>query len=241
MRTSTHLATKPIHEDQLIRDLQIILPGLNKDKIEKLAQLKMTDISDDPIRILSGFVCFALVVTGGMAAQERGGSSRAVEPPALGVSASGRYLVDQKGDPFLVVGDTAWSLIAQGDDAMIDRYLVDRAKRGFNSIIVNLLEHKFAAQPPKTRAGIPPFKEPGDFSTPNDAYFDFARLVVERAGEQGIVVWLAPAYLGYGGGDEGFFKEIKAGGRDKFRAYGSYVGARTKAYARLVDPRTCSG
>ncbi len=147
---------------------------------------------------------------------------------------NGRHLVDQKGNPFLVVGDSPWSLIVQLNDKDIDRYLQDRQEKGFNSIIVNLIEHKFSAAPPRTRSGLAPFDTPGDFSTPNRAYFDFAHQVVEKAGQHGMVVWLAPAYLGYGGGDEGFFREIKAGGREKLRAYGRFVGKRFKDLPNIV-------
>ena len=152
----------------------------------------------------------------------------------LRVSHNGRYLVDQKGDPFLVVGDSPWSLVVQLDEEDIENFMQDRQKKGFNSIIVNLLEHKFCTTPPRTRSGLAPFNTPGDFSTPNSTYFDFAHRVVERAGEHGIVVWLAPAYLGYNGGDEGFFREIKAGGRDKLRAYGRYVGKRFRDLPNIV-------
>jgi hypothetical protein len=64
----------------------------------------------------------------------------------LRTAANGRFLTDQHGEPFLVVGDTAWSLIVQLGEDDIDRYLEDRQKRGFNSIIVNLIEHKFAPE-----------------------------------------------------------------------------------------------
>jgi len=152
----------------------------------------------------------------------------------LKISENGRYLVDQKGNPFLVVGDSPWSIIVQPDEKDREAYLADRERRGFNSIIVNLLEHKFCTSPPRTRSGLAPFSEPGDLSTPNEAYFDFAHQVVERAGGHGMVVWLAPAYLGYGGGDEGFFQEIKAGGREKLHTYGRFVGKRFKDLPNLV-------
>ena len=152
----------------------------------------------------------------------------------LRLSNNGRYLVDGKGNPFLVVGDSPWSLIAQLEDRDIERYLQDRQNKGFSSIIVNLIEHKFFTAPPRTRSGLEPFRKPGDLSTPNRAYFDFAHKVIERAGKYGIVVWLAPAYLGYGGGDEGFFQEIKAGGREKLRAYGRFVGRRFKDLPNIV-------
>jgi hypothetical protein len=155
-------------------------------------------------------------------------------PLPLKVSDTGRYLVDQQNHPFLVVGDTPWSLIAQLSEPDINRYLEDRHQRGFNSILVNLIEHKFATAAPRTKAGLAPFSTPGDFSTPNPAYFDFAHQVVEKARQYGIVVWLAPAYLGYGGGDEGFFHEMKASGQERLRHYGRFVGQRFKDLPNII-------
>jgi hypothetical protein len=40
----------------------------------------------------------------------------------LKISDNGRYLVDQKGNPFLVVGDSPWSLIVQLDDRDRETY-----------------------------------------------------------------------------------------------------------------------
>jgi hypothetical protein len=57
---------------------------------------------------------------------------------------------------------------------------------------------------------------------------------VKKAGDRGIVVWLFPAYLGFGGGNEGFFREMKAGGRAKLRAYGRFVGERFKDLPNIV-------
>jgi hypothetical protein len=156
----------------------------------------------------------------------RGGAARQVAALPLRVSENGRHLTDQRNTPFLVVGDTAWSIIAQLDGPAIDHYLDDRQTRGFNSIIVNLIEHKFCTIPPKTRSGLAPFDPPGDFSAPKSEYFAFAHEVVQKANERGIVVWLAPAYLGYGGGDEGFFREIQSGGKDRLRAYARFIGQR---------------
>lgn len=160
-------------------------------------------------------------------------SASAAEFPLKTVD-NGRFLIDQKGEPFLVVGDTAWSLIAQLVEDDIDHYLSDRQRRGFNSIIANLIEHKFCTDPPKTRAGLAPFTRDGDFSTPNPACFDFAHKVVEKANDRGIVVWLFPAYLGAGGGDEGFFREMKASGKAAVRAYGRFVGERFKDLSNIV-------
>lgn len=161
-------------------------------------------------------------------------SSAAAAVFPLKAADNGRFLVDQQGEPFLVVGDTAWSLIAQLSAEDIDRYLDDRQRRGFNSIIVNLIEHRFASHAPRTLAGLAPFTTAGDLSTPNPAYFELAHDVVRRANDRGIVVWLFPAYLGYGGGDDGFFQEMRASDRDRLRRYGRFVGRRFKDLPNIV-------
>jgi hypothetical protein len=152
----------------------------------------------------------------------------------LKVSDTGRHLVDQENRPFLVIGDTPWSLIVQPEEKDIERYLDDRQRRGFNAIIVNLIEHKFSSSPPNTRSGLSPFESTGDFSRPDPRYFDFAHQVIQKANARGLVVWLAPAYLGANGGDEGFFREMKGGGKDRLRSYGRFVGKRFKDLPNIV-------
>ena len=163
-------------------------------------------------------------------------SATAAAPVAfpLRVSENGRHLVDASGQPFLIVGDTAWSLIAQLREDDIARYLDDRQRRGFNSIIVSLIEHKFATKAPANIDGVRPFLKPGDFTQPNPVYFDGAHRAVEMVNQRGITVWLFPAYLGWGGGDEGFFKEIKAAGPAALRGYGRFVGERFKDLPNIV-------
>ena len=155
-------------------------------------------------------------------------------PFPLQVSADGRHLADRSGRPFLVVGDTAWSLVAQLGEDDVSRYLGDRSRRGFTAIIVNLIEHKFATNAPADRRGVRPFRSPGDFAHPDAAYFDAAYRVIEEAGRRGIAVWLCPAYLGWKGGDEGFFKEIVQAGPVALRQYGRFVGARFRDLHNIV-------
>ena len=86
------------------------------------------------------------------------------------VGSDHRHLIDQKGAPFLVQGDAPWSLISGLTREEAEMYLEHRRRQGFNSIIVNLIEHKFRG--PVNRYGQGPFMTPGDFSQPNDKYFD---------------------------------------------------------------------
>jgi len=152
----------------------------------------------------------------------------------LHVSPSGRYLVDAEGKPFLIHGDTAWSLIAQLKREDVERYLDDRRAHGFNAILVNLLEHRFSSNPPANAYGQPPFLTPGDFSTPNEAYFAHADWVMRRAREKGLLVLLAPAYLGVDGGPEGWYREMSANGIAKLRQFGEFLGNRYRSFQNIL-------
>lgn len=143
-----------------------------------------------------------------------------------------RRLIDGNGVPFLVQGDAAWSLISALTKEEAEKYLETRRHQGFNSIIVNLIEHKFNG--PVNRYGDGPFRTPGDFSTPNEKYFEHADWVIRRAGEKGFQIFLAPIYLGYPGTDEGWFKELLANGPHKAREWGRYVGRRYRDFDNIV-------
>jgi hypothetical protein len=143
-----------------------------------------------------------------------------------------RHLVDQRGAPFLIHGDMPWSLIVALTEEEAERYLENRRQKGFNSIVVNLIEHKFRG--PANRSGEGPFTTPGDFSTPNERYFQHVDWVLRKAGEKGIQVFLDPVYLGYRGTDEGWIEEVLANGPEKCRNWGRYVGRRYRSFDNLV-------
>jgi hypothetical protein len=160
-----------------------------------------------------------------------------VRPPVrfpLAVAPNGRHLVDAAGQPFLVQGDAAWSLIANLTREEVDRYLADRRARGFNTLLVSLIEHRFADQAPANRYGDGPFIKTGDFSTPNEAYFAYADWVLRRAREEGFLVLLTPAYLGYAGGGEGWYQEMRASNDAALRGYGRYVGRRYGTLGNII-------
>ncbi len=147
---------------------------------------------------------------------------------------AGRSLVDASGRPFLLQGDAAWSLIVQLDDADLEEYLAARQAKGFNTLLVNLVEHHFADQPPKDAFGNAPFTTAGDFSTPNPAYFAHVDAVLERARAHGFLVLLAFAYLGYNGGNEGWYQELSAESAAVLRGYGAFLGARYHDQPNIV-------
>ena len=152
----------------------------------------------------------------------------------LKVAPGGRFLQDAAGKPFLLQGDAAWSLIAQLKREEVDVYLRDRRARGFNTLLVSLIEHRFATKAPANIYGDAPFTKAGDFSTPNEAYFAHAEWVVQRAREMGFLVLLAPAYIGARNTNEGWYREMAANGPDKLRDYGRYVGKRFREFDNII-------
>jgi hypothetical protein len=145
-----------------------------------------------------------------------------------------RFLDDAAGNPFFMHGDTAWSLIAQLPRDAVEEYLQDRRRRGFNTLLVSLLEHRFATGAPNNTYGEPPFLTPGDYATPNEKYFAHADWVLGRAQELGFVVLLTPSYVGNQGGDEGWYQEMLKSGPQKLHDYGRYLGKRYQNLKNIV-------
>ena len=138
------------------------------------------------------------------------------------VATNGRNLEEANGKPFLLQGDTAWSLMVQLSKEETEEYLENRRQKGFNAILVNLIEYFYADQPPENKNGAVPFTTPEDLSTPNDDYFAHADWVIQKAGEKGILVVLNPCYTGFSPNfktaRDGWVQAILARGPEKCRS-----------------------
>ncbi len=145
-----------------------------------------------------------------------------------------RRLVDASGAPFWMHGDAAWSLIAQlsREDAAL--YLDDRRARGFNTILVSLIEHHYADNAPANFYGDAPFLSAGDFATPNERYFAHADWVLNAAAERGFLVLATPCYIGWVQAGDGWYAEMAVNGPEKMRRYGGYLIERFGAHENIV-------
>ena len=154
----------------------------------------------------------------------------------LKVSGNGRYLVDQNNKDFRIQGDSAQSLIVNLTLAEAEIYFTDRQAKGFNSVNINLLEHKFGVKSPANRQGDMPFMTPGDFSTPNESYFAFVDSILDLAASKGMLVSLAVMYLGANGGDEGWWTTLTSpvNTPDICYKFGLYVGDRLKKHKNIL-------
>jgi len=116
-------------------------------------------------------------------------------PPAavhpLRVSSNGRHLVDAKGTPFLYIGDTAWQLFHRLKREEAERYLEDRARKGFTVIQAVALGLDGLDVPNA-------YGERGlvgnDPRRPNEAYFAHVDFVVDKAAALGLTVGLLPTW-----------------------------------------------
>ena len=148
----------------------------------------------------------------------------------LKVGPTGRYLVDGRGKPFLVVGDAPQALMVNLTTAEAESYLSDRKAHGFNAVWINLLCADYTGGRPDagTIDGLKPFARTNDFATPNEAYFAHCDGVVRCAAKHGITVFLDPAETG------SFLKVMRSNGPEKCRAFGRYLGRRYRSFDNIV-------
>jgi hypothetical protein len=174
-----------------------------------------------------------LVFTGSVQAQKT--EPAKVVPYAYPLKAipGQRYLADSRSKPFFWSGDAAWSLIAQLSSSDADLYLENRKDKGFTVIMVSLIEHKFSTNPPANFYGELPFTGKA-FISSNEKYFAHADSVIESANRNNIIVLMAPLYLGYGCGDEGWCAEVKNAAVSDLYSWGRYVGERYRKYNNII-------
>jgi hypothetical protein len=153
--------------------------------------------------------------------------------PSIRISGDGSYLIDALGQPVFLNGDTAWSLMVEPTDAQIQTYFDNRQAKGYNALIASLIEHAFATNAPANVYGDQPFTGAA-FSTPNESYFARIDDILDQAAQRGITIFLAPIYLGWQCGDQGWCGEVQSASSQTMRDYGRYLGQRYRDFANIV-------
>ena len=188
-----------------------------------------------------------MLVTGAILALACGsGTSAAPEAPSTGgtpagegagvfplrIAASGRYLVDQHGTPWPLLGDAGWSAVGQLTDGEKLTYLDGLKALGFNLTLVTLVETAYSDFVPGNAYGEPPFTGTIFRSAPNEAYWARVDAYVRAAGERGITVLMTPAYIGYGG--DGVGSLMVAASNAQMQAYGEFLGTRYRGHPNVM-------
>jgi hypothetical protein len=163
-------------------------------------------------------------------------------------SMDNRYLADQNGVPFPIMGRTAWfvtSISVVDYHAFVD----DTAARGYNAIEMHVINHDPRGNnPPFNGNGDAPFLNrldgsswngvlsgiAPDFTSPKEAYWTFVDGFLSYCESKGILVFMFPAYAGYGGGQQGWMQEMVANGPKKMQSYGSWIATRYREQKNLV-------
>lgn len=154
-------------------------------------------------------------------------------PLLLSVGPTRRYLVTSAGTPFQLRGDSPWTMSVQLTREEVTTYLENRRAKKFNTLLVEVVETKFGDAAPANAYGEAPFVG-GDFTKPNEAYWQHIDYIVSEAGERGFIVLMCALYLGYGGGDEGWFAAATQAGAGAVQSYGAFLGARYAAADNVI-------
>jgi Protein of unknown function (DUF4038)/Putative collagen-binding domain of a collagenase len=134
------------------------------------------------------------------------------------VSDNHRYLIDQQGQPFFYLGDTAWELFHRLDRREAEVYLKDRAAKRFTVIQAVILAEHGGLDVPNVYGDLPLRSK--DPTRPVEAYFKHVDFVVDRAQELGLVVGMLPTWGSWWHDGQGIFTPESA------ESFGEFVGRR---------------
>ena len=140
----------------------------------------------------------------------------------LRISDNRRFLVHDHGAPFFYLADTAWELFHRLTLSEAERYLRDRAAKGFTVIQAVALAEMDGLRTPNMQGDLPLID--GDPARPNEAYFAHVDAVVALAAGMGLHIGMLPTWgdkwnQKWGVGPE-VFTPANA------RAYGEWLGRR---------------
>ena len=149
--------------------------------------------------------------------------------PRLKVSENHHFLVHQDGAPFFYLGDTAWELFHRLNREEADRYLANRAQKGFTVIQAVALAEIDGLNTPNAYGHRPLVDNdptrPAVKDGPANDYWDHVDYIVDKANSLGLFIGFLPTW-----GDK-WNKKAGAGGAftpQSATAYGEWLGRRYK-------------
>jgi hypothetical protein len=150
------------------------------------------------------------------------------ETPRLKVSENKRFLVKDDGSPFFYLGDTAWSLFHRLTREEADRYLADRARKGYTVIQAVAIGELDGHVVPNAYGHLPLVDldpaRPAVKDGPANDYWDHVDTIVDKANSLGLVIGFLPTWGRY-------WHDKERNGKPLFDAanaetYGRWLGAR---------------
>lgn len=172
----------------------------------------------------------AMLLACSLAAMAGAAQFEAKAPARLKVSENRRFLVREDGAPFFWLGDTAWELFHRLTREDAEKYLKNRAEKGFTVIQAVALAEIDGLHEPNAYGQKPLIND--DPSRPNEEYFKHVDWVVNKAGELGLYVGLLPTW-----GDK-WNKKWGVGpvvfNPGNAAQYGEWIGRRYKDKANII-------
>jgi hypothetical protein len=165
---------------------------------------------------VSGRIIFLGILCGAVAGlSTHAGAGDGFE--GLRVAQNQRYLEYREGAPFFYLGDTAWELFHRLDREEADRYLKNRAAKGFTVIQAVVLAELDGLDDPNPYGDRPLAEK--DPARPNERYFEHVDYIVNRAESLGLVVGMLPTWGRWWKG-QGIFTP------ENSRSFGRFLGER---------------
>lgn len=148
----------------------------------------------------------------------------------LKISENKRFLTHEDGKPFFYLGDTAWELFHRLNREEAERYLRDRAEKGYTVIQAVAIAELDGHSDPNPYGHLPLTNldpaQPAITDGPQNDYWDHVDFIVDKAQSLGLVVGFLPTWGRY------WHDNIKDG-KPIFTAqnaetYGEFLGKRYK-------------
>ncbi|MCB2377319.1 glycoside hydrolase family 140 protein [Hymenobacter sp. BT635] len=162
------------------------------------------------------------------------GAAPAAAPTGkLKVSANGRYLQTEAGQPFFWLGDTGWLLFNKLKREEAETYLEDRRKKGFNVIQVMVLHQvpsvNVYGDSALVRGNVArPLTTPGNAATDAAQYdfWDHVDYIVDLAAKKGLYMGLVPVWG----------TNVKAGkvNQQQAKTYATFLAERYKNRPNII-------
>jgi hypothetical protein len=122
-------------------------------------------------------------------------------PAKLKVSENKRFLVHEDGTPFFYLGDTAWELFHRLNREEADKYLANRAAKGFTVIQAVAIAEVDGHNGPNPYGHLPLIDldpdRPAVQEGPNNDYWDHVDYIVNKANSLGLYIGFLPTWGRY--------------------------------------------
>jgi hypothetical protein len=183
-------------------------------------------------------ICWGLLLSLPLLAAAQAASAPVVDlnHGPLRVSDNKRFLVHGDGTPFFYLGDTAWELFHRLNREDADKYLENRAAKGFTVIQAVVLAELDGLHTPNAYGHKPLIDDdptrPDVKEGPDNDYWDHVDYIVKKAESLGMFIGMLPTWgdkwnKKWGVGPEIFNPE-------NAESYGQWLGARYKTNRNII-------